>query len=286
MFANFSYNVAPNADDNGGGGGGGGGGGDNNSLPLGVVVPYAGQIGAGAPFLVPADWLLCDGAEYRNDTIYEGLYNLVGFTFGVAPNVTTENVGAYSYGATANTITFPVSTTNQFMKVGTIVRPFSFTVTTGEDINGTYVLVTSAPAIGSAGTITGTFVQPIAGTGSGNATGSPQVNRASFATPNMVSKFPLGASYGGSPVPTSTGGASTVVISADNLPQHRHGYNLAAGTGYASADGGNGNRAAQVQNYTNGDQTVPNVGNTPVTNSPVNILNPYLALYYIIHAKN
>jgi microcystin-dependent protein len=281
MFANFSYNVAPNADDNGGGGGGGGGGGNNNALPLGVVVPYAGYAAA------PTDWLLCDGTEYRNDTIYEGLYNLIGFAFGVASTIQVQGgIGAYSYGATANTLTFNTTTANQFMKAGTIVRPSGFTVTTGQDINATYVLVTSAPAIGGTGVTTGTFVQPITGTGSGNATGSYNVNRASFAVPNMVSKFPLGAQFNGSPAIASTGGASTVVISADNLPQHRHGYNLAAGTGYASADGGNGNRASQVQNYTNGDQTVPNVGTTPVTNSAVNILNPYLSLYYIIHAKN
>jgi microcystin-dependent protein len=299
MFANFSYNVAPNADDNGGGGGGGGNI-TNNALPLGVVVPYAGVISGSAPYLLPADWLLCDGAEYRNDTIYEGLYNLIGFTFGVAPNDTVQTgIGAYSYGGTANTITFTATTANLFMKAGTIVRPSGFTLTTGEDINGTYVLVSSAPAIGGTGTVTGTFVQPITGTGSGNASGTYNVNRASFATPNMVSKFPLGASYGGSPVPTSTGGSATQTLTITNLPPHSHtlwvgGADASQGSvntqklGFPNVDTGaatGGTIYAATNTPTSGSRT-QQVGQDGTGQTSFSTLNPYLALYYIIHAKN
>jgi len=291
MFANFSYNVSPNADDNGGGGGGGGGGGNNNALPLGVVVPYAGVISGSAPYLVPADWLVCDGTEYRNDTIYEGLYNVIGFAFGVNPSDTSNaGIGAYSY--TGNTLTFTMTTANRFLKVGTIVRPFGFVLTTGEDINATYVLITSAPAIAGTGTATGTFVQPIAGTGSGNASGTYNVNRASFSTPNMVSKFPLGApTGGGSPVNASTGGASTITISADNLPQHNHGIDnglgySASGLGLGQPGVGNFVRTNFVVDRTLASRTYLNDNTTLATNSAINIQNPYLALYYIIHAKN
>ena len=300
MFANFSYNVAPNADDNGCGGGGGGGGGNNNSLPLGVVVPYAGVIAGAAPYLLPADWLLCDGAEYRNDTIYEGLYNLIGFTFGVAPNDTVQTgIGVYSYGGTANTITFNTTTANLFMKAGTIVRPSNFVLTTGENINGAYILVSSAPAIGATGTTTGTFVQPITGTGSGNATGSHSVNRASFATPNLVNKFPLGASYGGSPVPTSTGGSATTTLTITNLPPHSHtlwrgGAQASQGSinsdsiGTPNVDTGlaaGGNIYRATDTPTSGSR-VQQVGQDGTGQTAFSTLNPYLALYYIIHAKN
>jgi microcystin-dependent protein len=289
MFGRRSYNVAPDIIDAGQGGGGGGI--VNNGLPLGVIVPYGGQIAPVAPYFLPEDWLLCDGAEYRNDTIYTNLYNLIGFTFGVNPSTTTQDVGAYSYGATANTITFTTAVANAFIKVGTIVRPSAFTLTTGEDINGTYILITIAPAIGGTGTITGTFVQPIAGTGSGNATGFPFVSRASFAVPNMVSKFPLGASYGGSPVPTTTGGSATTTITADNLPQHNHGIDnglgySASGLGLGQPGAGNFVRQNFVVDRTLASTTYLNDNSTLATNSAISTLNPYLCLYYIIHAKN
>jgi microcystin-dependent protein len=290
MFAHRSYNVAPDIIDAGQGSGGGGNI-VNNNLPLGVVVPYAGVISGSAPYLVPTNWLVCDGTEYRNDTIYEGLYNVIGFAFGVAPSSTVQTgIGAYSYGATANTITLNATTANLFIKAGTIVRPTGFVLTTGEDINATYVLVSSAPAIGGTGTITGTFVQPITGTGSGNASGTYSVNRASFATPNMVSKFPLGApTGGGSPVNASTGGSATTTITADNLPQHNHGIDN--GLGYSASGLGNGASSNFIRtNFTItrtlASQTYLNDNTTLATNSAINTLNPYLALYYIIHAKN
>jgi microcystin-dependent protein len=279
MFGRRSYNVAPDIIDAGQGGGSGHIA--NIGMPLGAVVPYAG----GA---VPTNWLLCDGTEYRNDTIYEGLYNLIGFSFGVNPaNTSNAGIGAYSY--TGNTLTFNMTTANLFCKVGTIVRPYLFVLATGVDINATYVLITSAPAIGGTGTATGTFVQPIAGTGSGNASVTANVNRASFATPNMVSKFPLGAASSGSPVNASTGGSATTTITADNLPQHNHGIDN--GLGYSASGLGNGAtgnfiRTNFVVSRTLASQTYLNDNSTLATNSAISTLNPYLALYYIIHAKN
>jgi microcystin-dependent protein len=286
MFGRRSYNVAPDIIDAGQGGGSGNIA--NIGMPLGAVVPYAGIISGSAPYLVPTNWLLCDGTEYRNDTIYEGLYNVIGFSYGVNPADTSNaGIGAYSY--TGNTLTFNMTTANLFCKVGTIVRPFQFVSATGVDINATYVLITSAPAIGGTGSATGTFVQPIDGTGSGNASGTANVNRASFATPNMVSKFPLGASYGGSPVSASTGGSATTTITADNLPQHNHGIDN--GLAYSASGLGNGAtgnfiRTNFVVDRTLASTTYLNDNSTLATNSAISTLNPYLALYYIIHAKN
>jgi len=292
MSARNSYNVAPIPGDNNGGSGGGGGDGPSadGGLPLGVVVPYAGVISGSAPYLVPEKWLVCDGTEYRNDTIYEGLYNTIGFAFGVNPSDTSNTgIGAYSY--TGNTLTFTMTSANLFLKVGTIVRPFGFVLTTGQNINATYVLIASAPAIGATGTATGTFVNAISGTGSGNASGTYNVNRASFATPNMVSKFPLGApTGGGSPVNASTGGSATTTISADNLPQHNHGIDnglgySASGLGLGQPGAGNFVRQNFVVDRTLASTTYLNDNSTLATNSAISTLNPYLALYYIIHAR-
>lgn len=84
-----------------------------------------------------------------------------------------------------------------------------------------------------------------------------------------------------------SGGADGTKVSADNLPQHRHGFNLAAGTGYSATDGGNGNRAAQTQNYTLQAQTYTDAndgGGNPIlaTNSNAPTLNAYVGINYII----
>lgn len=103
-----------------------------------------------------------------------------------------------------------------------------------------------------------------------------------FNVPNTAGKTIRGVN--GSYLLGQSGGAESVVISADNLPQHRHGYNLAAGTGYTAADGSTGNRASQTQNYTNADQTYLNSSNTLTTNSAVAIVNTYVAVPFIIRA--
>lgn len=283
MFAHRSYNVAPDIIDAGQGGGGGGNI-TNLGMPIGSVIPFAGVVGYNGSFGVPTNWLLCDGREVRNDT-YADLYNVIGFTYGVAPATTVlTGIGAYSY--TGNTITFNITTANTFVKAGTYVRPADFTTTTGQNVNGTYILITSAPAIGGTGTGVGTFANPISGTGSGNATGSHSVNRASITTPNMVSRFPLGASTTTTPSNASTGGASTYQLTANNLPSHQHGVFVAGSTSLAS---GSGNRSGDP-NVDNGTKTI--AGSTYVDNGALvqntafSILNPYLALNYIIHAKN
>ena len=266
-------------------------------MPIGSVIPFAGVVGSNGSFGVPTNWLLCDGREVRNDT-YADLYNVIGFTYGVAPAVSVlSGIGAYSY--TANTLTFNITTANTFVKVGTYVRPADFTTTTGADINGTYVLITSAPAIGGTGTGVGTFANPISGTGSGNATGSHSVNRASITTPNMVSKFPLGASTTTSPSNASTGGSATTTLTITNLPPHSHtlwrgGVQATISSvnpdnmGVPNVDtglAGGGNIYRATDTPTSGSR-VQQVGQDGTGQTAFSTLNPYLALNYIIHAKN
>jgi microcystin-dependent protein len=284
MFAHRSYNVSPNIDDAGTGGGGGNI--INFGMPIGSVIPFAGLITANGASGVPDKWLLCDGREVRID-LYQTLYNTIGYTYGVAPSIYNQTgIGAYTYNS--NSISFNVTTANQFINIGTYIRPADFTVASGADLNGALILITSAPAIGGTGVGVGTFVQPVSGVGSGNATGSHYVIRSSIATPNMVSKFPLGASTNTSPSNSSTGGASTVVITADNLPQHTHQVYVPGNSALTSGSGqtvGFPNTTA-VDATTVPSQTRLNNGTTLATNSAVNILNPYLALNYIIHAQN
>jgi len=286
MFAHRSYNVAPDIIDAGQGGGGGGGNITNLGMPLGVVIPYAGVITAFGTIGVPDKWLLCDGREVRTDE-YQDLFNILGFTYGVAPSSQVQSgIGNYSYNN--NTISFLMTTANVFLKVGTWIRPTGFSAGSGADLNGTWILITGAPAIGGTGVSTGTFAQPIAGIGSGNTTGTFSVNRASLTTPNMVSRFPLGASTINAPANASTGGSATYQLTADNLPQHTHQVYV---QGNSTSTSGSGQPVGLPNTLNAYVTTVPsktllNDGTTLATNSAFSIQNPYLALNYIIHAKN
>jgi microcystin-dependent protein len=280
MSARNSYNVAPiPGDNNGGSGGGGGGGGGGNvgaGIPVGSVLPFASAT-------IPDKFLLCNGTEYRQD-LYEDLYETIGYTYGTAPATTTFAVsGGYSTSSTT-IITFTETTAvNPFIKVGTYLKLSGFTAISGPNVNGVIVVVTSCPAIGTntGGNYQCTIPIPLPATGNGSA---GTLNRFSIATPDLRLAGPVGAQAGTINLGTS-GGSATTTLTADNLPQHRHGYNLAAGTGYASADGSNGNRASQTQNYTNGDQTYLNGSNTATTNSAFSIRNPYVSFNFIIKAE-
>jgi len=279
MSARNSYNVAPIAGDNNGGSGGGGGGGGpsaDGGVPIGTVVPFASTT-------TPPKWLLCNGTEYRQDS-YEDLYETIGYTYGTAPTTTTFAVsGGYSTSSTT-IITFTETTAvNPFIKVGTYLKLSGFTAISGPNVNGLVVIVNSCPPIGTntGGNYQCTIPTPLPTTGNGSA---GTLNRYSVPVPDLRLASPIGAQAGTINFGTS-GGASTYQLNEQNLPQHRHGYNLAAGTGYGAADGGNGNRASQTQNYTNADQTYPNGSNTPVANTAFSIRNPYVAMNYIIKAE-
>jgi len=280
MSARNSYNVAPIPGDNNGGSGGGGGGGGNNpsadgGVPIGTVVPFASST-------TPAKWLLCNGSEVRND-IYPDLYTTIGYNFGTAPGVILQSVVSYSTPSTS-TITFSQPTIgNSFVKVGTYLRLSDFTAISGPNINGTIVVITVAPAIGATGTYSATFTTPLSATGNG---GVGTLNRYSIPLPDLRLASPVGA-LAGTLAFASTGGASTVVITADNLPQHTHQVYVPGNTALTSGSGqtvGFPNTTA-VDATTVPSQTRLNNGTTLATNSAVNIRNPYVGMNYIIKAE-
>jgi microcystin-dependent protein len=281
MFARRSYNVAPDIIDAGQGGGSGNI--TNLAMPIGSVIPFAGST-------IPDKWLLCNGSEYNQATA-DDLFDVIGYSYGIAPASTQISVGFYAYGSIApNTITFyQDGETNTFIKAGTYVKPSGMTANAGVDINGTIILITSAPAIGSSGggTYTGTFVNPISGTGSGSNDGlrTYLLNRFSVPVPDLRLASPIGAQTGTINLGTS-GGASTYQLVSNNLPFHRHGVFVPGSTSLAS---GSGNRSGDP-NVDNNTLTIAgetfNEDGTIVQNTAFSIRNPYVALNYIIHAKN
>jgi len=122
-----------------------------------------------------------------------------------------------------------------------------------------------------------------------------------FGLPDLRGRFPMG--QGNGPGLTSRflgelGGTENVSILTSNLPQHTHNLNVssAAGTtGSPTPSGttylakgpstGSGPNAVVSKTYTT---TAPDVALGPLSitgggsNIPINIINPHLALYFII----
>ena len=134
----------------------------------------------------------------------------------------------------------------------------------------------------------------VIGTTYGSGDGS-----STFNVPNFAGRLPRGVN--GSYALASAGGNDTITLAANQLPNHAHtltlsdpGHthgSLAQGGGYTAADGGNGNRAnsgGTTNTATTGitismsDSLL--VGGSQQTQTTTNIVNPYLAVPYIIKA--
>lgn len=288
MFAHRSYNVAPDIIDAGQGGGGGNI--TNLAMPIGSVIPFAGST-------IPNKWLLCNGGEYRQDTA-DDLFDVIGYSYGANPSSTSIVQGSggaiYGYDTSTNILTIAgTNVVNTFIKVGTYIKLSGATATTGVDINGTIVLITvSNVAINSTGVggiqYQGTFVNPI-GSGVGGGGGTiTTFNRFSVPVPDLRLASPIGAQAGTINLGTS-GGSATTTITADNLPQHNHGIDNGlgySGSGLGNGASGNFIRTNFVVSRTLASQTYLNDNSTLATNSAISTRNPYVALNYIIHAKN
>jgi microcystin-dependent protein len=291
MSARNSYNVAPIPGDNNGGSGGGGGDGPSadGGLPVGSVIPYAGAT-------TPPKWLLCNGTEY-NQAIAEDLYDVIGYSYGVNPSATSIVQGGggaiYGYDIATNTLSIAgTNVVNTFIKVGTYIKLSGATVTTGVNINGAIILITTSNvAINGTGVggnqYQGTFVNPL-GTGVGGGSGMiTTFTRFSVPVPDLRLASPIGSQTGTINLGTS-GGASTYQLTAQNLPQHRHGVFVPGGL--SSQVNGSQNRAGDpnvdATFTTVPGETYPDTGAlTPVANTAFSIRNPYVALNYIIKAQ-
>lgn len=296
MFAHRSYNVAPDIIDAGQGGGGGNI--TNLAMPIGSVIPFAGST-------IPNKWLLCNGAEYNQATA-DDLFDVIGYSYGVNPSSTSMIQGSggaiYSYNTALNTINIVgTNIVNTFIKVGTYIKLSGATATTGGNINGTIVLITTSNvAINGTGTTgiqySGTFVQPIGGNDGGGMITT--FNRFSVPVPDLRLASPIGAQAGTINLGTS-GGSATTTLTITNLPPHSHTLWRAGATanqGSTNADfigtpnvdtglAGGGNIYRAIDTPTSGSR-VQQVGQDGTGQTAFSTRNPYVALNYIIHAKN
>lgn len=108
--------------------------------------------------------------------------------------------------------------------------------------------------------------------------------------PNITDRFPIGA---GTKSLGSSGGSPTVVLTDENLPPHTHtmNHNHTISTRTEGVVGTNTTRVAASSGAgaTDDANTAPNAysgstGNGPGTSTPVDVLNPWRALWFIIRA--
>lgn len=108
--------------------------------------------------------------------------------------------------------------------------------------------------------------------------------------PNMTDRFPVGA---GTKSLASSGGSPTVVLTDVNLPPHAHNmdHDHTISTRTEGVVGTNTSRVAASSGTgaTDDDNTAPNAyagstGNGPGTSTPVDVLNPWRAVWFVIRA--
>jgi microcystin-dependent protein len=236
--------------------------------------------------------LLCNGTEYNQATA-EDLYDLIGYSFGVNPastSIVEPGSGfVYSYDGSTNTFTVVgTSVVNTFIQVGTYVKLSGMTASSGININGAVVLITTSNvAIGATGgagvQYSGTFVNP-ATSSSGQGT---TLLRFSVPVPDLRLAAPIGAGTG---IALGTsGGSATTTITANNLPSHQHGLFQPGSTSLTGAGQQSGTanvdanlRTIRGETYVEGS-TESN--GALVQNLPISVRNPYVAFNYIIKAQ-
>lgn len=117
-----------------------------------------------------------------------------------------------------------------------------------------------------------------------------------FNVPDTRARAIFGATNAG--LMGQVGGSGTATLQVSNLPVHGHSITDPAhqhsavfqGTGFASADGGNGNRCnfpgttePAVTGITINNSLQSNGGDVP-SSEPINIINPYIILNFVIRA--
>lgn len=254
----------------------------------GSIIP--GMIMLWATATAPTGYLLCNGANVLSSE-YPTLLNAIGYTYsaGAANAFGAIAVnGAYTYVSNTITISGRAEQENFFINVGSIVKLIGSTPATGASMTGRAILITSAPPINTTGGIfEGTFVNTLAGTGTGTA-GIIDMLRLTFQVPNMADNTVRGA--GGEFVLGESGGADDVVLTPSQLPSHAHntpgvGQGLIAyndnGVGYGDSGNVTGsailNTGAEVL-----DSEFNVVTATSASGTNIPVVNKYIALNYII----
>jgi microcystin-dependent protein len=202
---------------------------------------------AGAAISIPAGYLLCDGSEILQQT-YPVLYKIIGYTYS---NGTSNDLkGSATFKLPDLRGRFPLGADNM-----------NNNITVPSSGNANNLISTVAAA---ANRVTDTTASNI-GAGSDNLSGSPGSASVTLAS-NQLPQHTHNLKSGGNDQYYAVGDTSTV---SDTDPTTRAGYGITpSGINRGLSDAG------PVLNSTTG---------STVIGQPINIMNPYLTINYIIY---
>lgn len=213
-------------------------------IPVGAVMPYAGPV-------APAGWLLCDGSEVKTSD-YETLFSVIGYTYGDAATL---------------------------LGLGTFKLP---------DLRGRF-------ALGLDNMTSGITVPQ--GPGSGPGWDPTNEITTGGGSANRVTDVQADINYGDPTAARVGGGAEDRTLTTENLPDHEHDLRGNAGNPYyayrnnsgspsdTDAIGGTGNppEDAGLGQYLGTSGGILTDPPGTFTQTALNVMNPYLAMNYIIY---
>jgi len=277
MSAPQRLNVAPNP--------------SNAVVPGGQEVP-TGMISLFAGSTAPDDWLICNGAAVSRID-YDDLFSVIGTTYGAGDGAPV------SFNSTTAVISTPTILT--ITMTSGVVAPSSafgvgktFTMTGGPAGYSSYAFtVVARGSFGEYVDATAVFLGSpvIFSLGTNNTPGTIIPNSpTTFNTPNTSGRTVRGVGTAGITAVTlaqaSGADATSVTLSAANLPPHRHGISTPGPINIVSSGGTPvlGNTWNSTVQYTNANATYLENGSTLVSNSAFSVAttNQYLGLNYII----
>lgn len=267
-------------------------------IPAGVIVPYGGE-------LPPDGWLLCDGSEVRKSE-YNELWIAIGHNFRDPALITDGGVNYFALPDFRGR--FPLGwdlmggTASNRVTGGTATySPIAGTNLSGTGYNAFFTVVRSG----------GTYTVTVYTAGAGYAPGDQikiEGNRLGGATPtndltitidSVVSGGITIVSVAGTAIETP--GASAIgnnlgsqfkSIDVDNLPEHEHDLEGESGTQYYTIREGTGALLdgnaidLTLEPGLGGYQGLTSSGGILTTGAlgqPLDVMNPYLTVNYIIY---
>ena len=220
-------------------------------MPVGTIMMWGGVSGN-----VPPEWQICDGRAVSRQT-YADLFSLIGTTYGTGDGGASAILSGAVLGLYDVAYVVPVADINNFRGGQQIIVQGAANATW----NGTFFITGRSTGLGEI------YVEKTTQTGTTLGAGGTitNVNPSTFNLPDFKGRMPRGvgtSSWFGSNGVTGTttvtlgqkAGADAQVITADNLPPHKHSVYVG------------GTRATQLSNNRCGDPNV-DIGIGTIINS-------------------
>ena len=248
------------------------------TMPIGTIVPFGGVS-------QPDNWLLCDGSEYSTVT-YKRLFDVIGLLYKANPTTIIK-------------LTFdsPVNVT-----AGQAVTQLNNTVTAqvAESVSNSLTISVSNVS-GSFNTTANNFIS----IDNSSLAQAPTIvaSEGTFAVPDLRGRMPLGVdimstvtgaanSVAAASVVGASSGNDTQTLGLANLPQHEHDLQNDNGVQYYAVNTNTGTASGGAIAYgsvtgSGTGQALANSGGIATNDSigqAFDVMNPYLALNYIIYA--